>query len=97
MSRFIHNNMEVDYIKPFAPQTTYDPEKHPNFYFKGKIGDTYYWFSEIDAEDIVLTDENLNMFGRIIPQFVRRDLTTNTLVKQFPESVVRKPYEVVYK
>lgn len=89
--------MEVDYIKPFTPQSTYDPAKHPKFYFKGKIGETYYWFSEVEAEDIVLTDENLNMLGRIIPQFVNRDLTTRTLVKQFDISVDRKPYEIVYK
>lgn len=97
MSRFIHNNMEIDYIIPFIPQLTYDPKKHPSFYYKGKVGDTYYWFSEIDAEDIILTDENLNMLGRIIPQFVNKGLSTRTLVKQFDTSVVRKPYKIVYK
>lgn len=88
--------MEVGYIKPFVPQTTYDPEKHPSYYYKGKIGETYYWFSEIDAEDIVLTDKKLNMIGRIIPQFVNKDLTTSTLVKQFAEKSIRRPYRIVY-
>lgn len=88
MSKFIHNNMEVEYIRPFSTENL-TIEKCPRYYYSGEILGVHYWMSEVKAEDIILTSKNLEMVGRVIPQFKQ--------VKTFTGDWIRKPYEVIYK